>query len=161
MNTSLINTCLSLDPVTKRQYIGCYPSNRIPYSTNIEYRSMPYCFVLNEDPAPKEGSHWVCLQVRSKDSVVYFDSYGRPPIVTVQTYLDKFERVEASDQQLQSVVSTVCGQYCIYMVLKLCGGKPFSRILSELKKTKKRDLTVQGFVNARYGLDLPIIDFNV
>jgi hypothetical protein len=156
MNTALINYCLSNDPVTRGIYLGCYPADLIPHSENI---SFPYCVVVNEDASDGGGgTHWVTLFAWSRKEIDYFDSYARSPVPEIAAYLSQFERVNVNNKCLQLGVSSVCGQYCLYVLVQQCKHKHLFTIIASLIGKRNRDTFVQCFVNLRYSLDLPLID---
>ena len=38
----------------------------------------PQLYIVNTDPLPNPGKHWVCVILYNYDKVDYFDSLGRP-----------------------------------------------------------------------------------
>jgi len=72
--------------------------------------------VCNLDPSDRVGTHWVAIYVDlSGMRAEYFDSFGHEPCKTIKTYLDNCcEHWTYNSCQLQSIVSLLCGEYCIY-----------------------------------------------
>jgi len=72
---------------------------------------------VDEDGNPNDGSHWVALQVNSKDGKVepiYFDSYGKPPPESVKKFvMDNCARkLPYTTKDVQSLMNNACGWYC-------------------------------------------------
>lgn len=156
MDAHLIEKCLRADRHSRKFFLGCFPADMLPVSD-----CYPYCFVGNLDCAWSKGSHWVVVFVLSDSRAIYFDSLGRSPTRHFSKYLANFSHVSVNEKRVQNVLSSVCGQFCIYVVMKLCRGqKPedIVRQLLEKKKKTRADEYVQQFVNATFGLRLPLID---
>ena len=92
--------------------------------------------IFNLDPHYKEGSHWVAMFIDiRKKAIYYFDSYGdkvpRRLMKFVRTVRKqarnlgekyKFEQTSRRHQYL----TTECGMYSLYFIIKLLEGKPIS-----------------------------------
>jgi len=67
--------------------------------------------LCNLDPSHRSGSHWVRICV---DESNYFDTFGRAPPKTLNDYMNAYcERWTYNSRQIQSIVSSFCGHYCI------------------------------------------------
>jgi hypothetical protein len=156
MDTATINRCLNGARETRRAYMGCFAADHIP----TVFTRYPSCFVVNEDTSTSRGSHWVCINVRSTARCDYFDSYAvHPAVDLIEKFLKQFEHVSRNKRPLQSGVSTVCGQYTVYVLIQLSKGLSLLGIVTGLLRRKRsRDLYVQAYVNKRFALDLPLID---
>lgn len=62
------------------------------------------------------GSHWTVFYIEGKEAV-YFDSFGFAPPVEVQNFLKPFVPYPYNEQEVQSMRSTVCGNYVLYFML--------------------------------------------
>jgi hypothetical protein len=58
------------------------------------------------------GTHWVAFWVE-KGKCCYFDSFGVPPLMSVQKMLNPMVRYPYSNITIQNLNSTVCGWYTI------------------------------------------------
>lgn len=58
------------------------------------------------------GTHWVAFWVE-KGKCCYFDSFGVPPPMSVQTLLKPLVRYPYGNITIQNLNSTVCGWYCV------------------------------------------------
>lgn len=87
------------------------------YSVDTLPRRPRGLLVCNLDVSYRPGTHWVVIYVDGDSGRgEYFDSFGRPPSAPIRAYLDRWckRRWTYNDRQLQSVVSLLCGQYCIF-----------------------------------------------
>ena len=67
------------------------------------------------------GNHWIAIYV-TKDTVEFFDSFGRKPLYMKCKFDFKEKRVIVYSKRLQDNQSLVCGLYClgfVYFRLKL------------------------------------------
>ena len=108
--------------------------------------------VCNLDPSDRPGSHWVAIYVDSYGSrAEYFDSFGKEPNNTIKSYLDRWSKHWTYNcRQLQSVVSLLCGHYCIYFCMLRNSGLTMCEIVSTFSTdTAFNDIHVHAFVCRR------------
>lgn len=151
MNSSQIHTILSRDPVSARYFEGVFPSDKIP-----TIRKFPCALVLNTDKHDEKGTHWLAVYIQDKRTIEFFDSFGLPPEVygeDITRFIKRYYRIQCNKIPVQSVTSNVCGQYCIYFIVKRCQGLCMKSIIHLLSK-KKNDFCVFQFVKKRYGVRL-------
>ena len=91
------------------------------------------CLILNIDHSKNRGTHWTCLFIKNGVSY-YFDSYGFAPPLEILDYC-KGERYYNSFR-IQKEYEIICGQYSLYVLLKLSNGFNFYDILDELVRLK-------------------------
>ena len=80
----------------------------------------PSAFVCNTHDSDRPGEHWVAMYV---DEIgVYFDPYGQKPQHTEFTNFmnEHCSQWPSNDHNLQSPISTVCGQYCVACLMFRC-----------------------------------------
>jgi len=142
MDTLTINRLLSANPVTKRAYLGCFAANQLP-----NCQIFPCALIVNVDPASEPGSHWCAVFAPNRSIAYYFDSYGEEPNEYLQRYLHtNFEKVVRNRRSFQSLTSTVCGQYTVFVIYHLCLGLQFSQILKLLSCLPNPDKIVYEYV---------------
>lgn len=141
--TTTLNECLlARNPVTRRCYVGTFPSDEIP-----PLGRLPAALVLNHDPAAQAGSHWVALYVSATRTAYYFDPLGdAPPDGPISDYLRQYSRVVRNRCRFQPTESMACGAFAIYMLFHLCKGEPFDRVLSRLCAAPDPNALVLRFV---------------
>lgn len=103
-NFDIIDICKSLD------------INIIQCESKINIRIPPTknrlcCYVVNLDNT--SGSHWCTLVVYNNNGF-YFDSFGIVPPLEIKQFC-KINRIslEYNNNQIQDLLSTACGWYCI------------------------------------------------
>lgn len=119
-------------------------------STRIFYRvphpqHYPYAVVCNLDPARKKGTHWVAMFAKSKHLLWYFDSYGEGPPTALYKLLREHDRVVVNKFVIQSLISDVCGWYCIYFIHQACNNMSYDGLLFRLARKQYRDEYVRGY----------------
>lgn len=145
MNILSRNACVG--PIFR----GVYPSHPLPSSE-------PGAYVLNTAPACHPGKHWIALYL-TEDEVDYFDSYGGEPTKKLKRWV-KARTWTCNPVPLQSPLSAVCGQYCIYYLFHCARGLDLPVILIDFSSdVDHNDQLVYDFVQERYDLDqLKLID---
>jgi hypothetical protein len=104
--------------------------------------------VLNLDDSTGSGSHWVALFAVNQMRVYYFDSFGQAPSGVILHYLqDKYQKITFNNTRLQSLLSNVCGHYCIYVIYHMSIGLDFITLLKCLYNLNNPDFYVKAFVN--------------
>jgi len=74
--------------------------------------------VCNTAPHYQRGDHWIVLYFDKEARAEYFDSFGEKPIKPFDKYLTKHAAsVVWNDKKLQSIMSGVCGHYCVFYCL--------------------------------------------
>ena len=82
------------------------------------------------DNSTGNGTHWTCL-INLNNTIIYFDSYGGPPPMSVLDKTKKYKRRFHNSIQIQQFNSNVCGYYCIYVITELlCNHKSFVDIIT-------------------------------
>ena len=108
MNTLQILKVLEQDRYVKPLLRGVYAIDTLPKCTNGAY-------VVNTAPSNHPGKHWVAVFV-CNSGVDYFDSYGGEPSSRLKRWC-KNRSWSYNPVPLQSPLTSVCGQYCIYYLL--------------------------------------------
>ena len=142
-------------------FVGVFPADKLFMIRRNTPR--PFAVVVNTDPSDMPGTHWVAIYIRQY-GVEYFDSLGRPPNNHFRSFLQRFSRHCAwNEHQYQSIVSSLCGAYCILFIITR-HTHPTLSMHNILRKLFKRgywdfnDRIVQVFMMKRYALYLPITD---
>jgi len=150
MNGKQISKLLYSHPATRNIFKGVYSINsRFPNNTGKDKTAI----VINTAPSWSSGDHWVGV-FKDANNAIYFDSYGRPPPLLLHDYLGK--NYSYSETQLQSLLSTVCGQYCIAFILLMCKGKSLRFVVQSLDQGNKilNDHLVNSDIETIFNVDL-------
>lgn len=168
MDSKQIHTILHSDSNVKdNNFLGVFPIDLIPMSA-IKY---PCSLVINTKPSSHTGEHWIGLYKDSKNSGVYFDSFGLPPynLPEVGDVLEHCTEWTFNNKRLQSDFSSVCGEYVIFFITFMSRGHTLDHItymLSNEDDLYANDALVFSYIKEKYkhlqGVNtdsLQIIDF--
>lgn len=145
MNTTQIANALSADKYVSSVFRGVYPIDKLP-------RFQKGAYVFNTAASTHPGLHWVAVWV-THQRVEYFDSFGGDPPQRLLRWGRKKTWV-VNPNPLQSPLSAVCGQYCIYFLVHRAAGIDLATILIDFDSdVDENDNRVCAFVNNRYDLD--------
>lgn len=123
MFSTEISKCLSILNVFHN---GVYPRDLLPLSVNS-----PSAIVVNTDPQSRPGTHWTAIYINEYRAADFFDSYGKPPNKESKDFIQRNSRTSRfSTASLQSLTSTVCGQYCVLFLFFRSRGVSMDRFLS-------------------------------
>jgi hypothetical protein len=151
METQQIFAALKSEPSTTNNFSGVYPIDKIPLKQHLDLNENGETFiVVNLDPAHKKGSHWVAIYVNVSRRVnEYFDSYGREPPVLLHKFLGSYLQ---SSIQVQSALSTTCGQWCMIYIWHRCNGFTLGGFIKSFSKTslEANDEKINSLVNANF-----------
>lgn len=151
MNSLQIHRVLTHDLHAQRYFMGVFPSDKVP-----KLQRFPAAIVINTDKHDESGTHWLALYMENKQTLEFYDSFGLPPETygeDIYRYVKTFKVVQWNILPLQSPTSNVCGQFCIYFVVKRCQGFCMKMIVTPLAG-KKNDFRMYQFVKKRYGVNM-------
>ena len=79
------------------------------------------CCIVNTDPATEPGTHWIAFFLAHNNrssEIEFFDSYGLPPSFYGFSFPSpSHTQLLHNTIRLQSLKTTVCGQYCILFLI--------------------------------------------
>ena len=162
MDSRQLLTVLKADCETKRYLGGVYPADRLP----AEVRH-PSVFIVNTDESNRPGTHWIAIYINTENGLgEFFYSYGQHPEfygAYFKQFLDTHcVRFIHNYKSLQSLNTTVCGQYCLFFCLHRCRNIPLSKILSVFTDDSLvNDVLVQDFMEEIYDVNVPVVDFEL
>lgn len=91
---------------------GVYPINDLPANHKKTYK-----MIVNTDPDNLPGQHWIAVLVREGNEGFVFDSFGYPPPLELQHWLNLRKiRWTSNSRRVQSENSLLCGHFCIYFL---------------------------------------------
>lgn len=155
MNTRQLQCAIQCTPCMKRTVLGVFPSDQLP---SIPHQR-PIGLIVNTDPACAPGRHWIALFIDSDDNIEYFDSYGKPPndlSVFIAIYVSRFPHIKVNKKRLQSSMTAVCGQYCLYYLLCRCNGLTMQQTLNIFDSNLlTNDQFVYEFVDDKFFCCIP------
>jgi hypothetical protein len=153
MNTAQIKSALQTHPITRPIFRGVFASDGLPTAL----ASLPGAFVINTDPSNMPGMHWVAVFSDKEDEIEIFDSFGKDFSFYGLKPLSR--RVIKQTEQLQSSDSTVCGQYCLFFLLRRASGETYKQIIQLFTENKvSNDKMVCQYINHFFELSTKVHD---
>ena len=133
LTNTYLDRVLKIISVTKRTYIGSFPSCFQPRTEKIVYS-----FISNTDDHYSGGQHW-CAWVVRNNTIFFFDSFGREPWDATlprnfRKIVDSFDSVQYSTRRIQNWTSQACGYFCIHFIYVLSLGLEYKNFLDEYSK---------------------------
>ena len=154
MNTRQISSMIKSKSVLKNMFGGVFSSDMLPSKPR---RNKPCCYIANTAHSNSEGVHWVCFFFDNDSPPEFFDSYGRPPQEEFKHFLGP--EFLYSDKFVQHPLTSVCGQYCIFYILKRSEGMTMERILALFKSDHMyNDVLVNLTIENYFNIDLDVVD---
>lgn len=145
LNSLQLSKLLYKDKHSRKHFRGILARGKVPKAIN----KFPSFYILNTDYYWKKGIHWIVIGF-FKDYTLWFDSFGLSPILYNFPFIvqQKGKLLLQNTLQLQSLNSSACGYYCVYIIYFLCREKPLSEILQHFSKSNKNwnDKYVYNFV---------------
>lgn len=140
MDTLEIVKALKSNVNTKHHFRGVFASDQLPKLI----RQKPACLVVNTDTSKKPGTHWVAVFIPRLGPCEYFDSFGfKPQVKSILKFVSSNSKnFVHNKKQLQSVFSTICGNYCCEFLLHRCQGKSMTQFVRmyDANKPSNNDL---------------------
>jgi hypothetical protein len=121
MNSTELLNMVKIDPCLRRYVKGVFASNTLP-QTITQY---PSAFIVNTQPLPMPGEHWVAIIMRSPSQAEFFDSLGKSPADYNQD-IQKFLTLNSVQCNFKSIRlqprnSDLCGLYVlVFLIARLC-----------------------------------------
>jgi hypothetical protein len=116
-----------------------------------------FAIILNSDISTGPGVHWLAIY-KDNTNLEFFDSFGKPIAYYanskfIKTFLQQYgNKVILNHQQLQSPLTNVCGQYCIYYLVNRINNVTLTNIVNNFSFSNliKNDDKVENFVRNNF-----------
>lgn len=155
MDSRQLDRALLGNPITRQYHRGVFPADKIS-----KLDPLPGCCIINTDVSSKDGSHWIAAFQEQADHVETFDSFGKSFSFYKINYFDLY-RVVKQTHQLQADTSTVCGQYCLFFLLRRCSGEKYKDIVHLFTENQhSNDEMVCQYVNHAFDLNTKVQDIS-
>ena len=136
-------------PFLKLHYRGAWPRHRLP----AIYTAGSF-FLINTDPDPVRGQHWLIVFYNANRKYEIFDSLGQAQSV-LQHLFYPGDKVKYNIQAYQSADSQACGEFCFYFIYhRICHySASFEVILRQIfsKNTADNEARATSFCNSLRG----------
>ena len=161
MDTVQLLKVLQGDRYTRQYLRGVFPSDRLP-----PVNRYPQAFIINSDTSDQSGTHWLACYFDQDKRAEFFDSFGQAPAAYghyFKTFIDDNSvSCTYNTTCLQSMNTTVCGQYCIFYLVHRCRNVPMVDIVAAFTDDSLiNDVLVQDFTEEKYEVDVPVVDFDL
>ena len=156
MKSQELQSALTNNTATRNVVTGVYAANTVP----PVFSKLPAACIINTDPSSRPGEHWIALYQEVPDVIEFFDSFGKDPSYhKLDLEILSNKRIIKQDRKIQSDITTVCGQYCLFFIACRCGGKSFSQIVNVFSNSNiNNDIVVLSFTNRHFSLNGKLID---
>ena len=132
------------------KYLNIPINDVLSRDENVPHNHRQALFIYNLEPSYMSGSHWVATYV--KDKVInYFDSFGLPPFQEMVNHARKKNlTLLHQNNQIQNLLTTTCGYFCLYFLNEMNKGKSYFDLLEVFNiydTTKNEKFLEQYFKN--------------
>ena len=166
MNTAQIDLSLRNLPLTKHIFAGTYARDTFKKCPRALH--LPAAYVVNTQPSTEPGEHWVALFFPAdidNNHGQFFDSYGGPlpeDLLPITKRYGHIQPVQDNEGRcFQSLMTTVCGQYCMYFIAMRSLKRTYNDILADFhpQNLAWNDSMVARWVNKNFKIDTPTTDY--
>ena len=113
----------------------------------VPHNHMQPLFIYNLEPSYMSGSHWVATYVKN-GIINYFDSFGMPPFQEIVNHAKRknMTLIHQSDQ-IQNLLTTTCGYFCLYFLNEMCKGRSYydSLKMFNIHNTMKNEKYIENY----------------
>ena len=111
------------------KYLNVPINNVLSREESSPHNHKQALFIYNLEPSYMSGSHWVATYVKN-GIINYFDSFGMPPFQEIVNHAKRKNTtlVHQSDQ-IQNLMTTTCGYFCLYFLNEMSKGRSYYDLL--------------------------------
>ena len=111
------------------KYLNIPINNVLSREESSPHNHKQALFIYNLEPSYMSGSHWVATYVKN-GIINYFDSFGMPPFQEIVNHA-KRKNMTLSHQsdQIQNLMTTTCGYFCLYFLNEMSKGRSYYDLL--------------------------------
>ena len=154
MNNHEITRFMKSHPRTKGIFVSTHAADTLP---NKPRTKLPSAYVINTHKSHQPGEHWVCIYFPISGLPEYFDSFGFLPKKDFKNFLG--EDYIYNKRFIQYPFSSVCGQYCMYFILRRSMNRTMSGIISQFTEDNlENDIMVNSVIESSFNVDLDVFD---
>ena len=148
MNSKQLLDLVHNEPILKRFVKGVYASNTVPEVVT----RYPSAFIINTEPLPLPGEHWIAVIIHSSSEADFFDSLGKPPknYKEIENFIFKNSKYcNFRCKRLQPSYSDLCGLYVlVFLISRLCLKLSLSSVYALFSSSIQRnDNFVRSFIH--------------
>ena len=129
------------------KYLNIPIKNILSRDETIPHNHIHTLFIYNLEPSYMSGSHWVATYIKN-GTINYFDSFGMPPFQELVNHAKKknITLLHQSDQ-IQNLLTTTCGYFCLYFLNEMSKGSSYYDLLKVFNKnnTMKNEKFIENY----------------
>ena len=113
----------------------------------VPHNHMQTLFIYNLEPSYMGGSHWVATYVKN-GFINYFDSFGMPPFQEIVNHAKtKNMTLLHQSDQIQNLLTTTCGYFCLYFLNEMSKGRSYYDLLKvfNIHDTIKNEKYIENY----------------
>ena len=135
MKARKLNSILKGNFYTRKNFLGVYPSCKIP-----ETKKTKYCFISNTENHNEPGEHWVVWFIKNSE-IFFFDSFGRSPYDrsfphSFADLADQFKKCNYVSIPVQHPNTPWCGLHCMHFIYIFSIGLSVDDFLDDYEKNE-------------------------
>ena len=129
------------------KYLNIPINNVLSRDESLPHNHKQVLFIYNLEPSYMSGSHWVATYVKN-GIINYFDSFGMPPF---QEIVDHAKRKNMTllhqSDQMQNLLTTTCGYFCLYFLNEMSKGRSYYDLLKvfNIHNTMKNEKYIENY----------------
>ena len=111
------------------EYLNIPINNVLSRDESSRHNHKQALFIYNLEPSYMSGSHWVATYVKN-GIINYFDSFGMPPFQEIVNHAKrKNTTLLHQSDQIQNLLTTTCGYFCLYFLNEMNKGRSYYDLL--------------------------------
>ena len=111
------------------KYLNIPINNVLSREESSPHNHKQALFIYNLEPSYMSGSHWVATNVKN-GIINYFDSFGMPPFQEIVNHAKrKNTTLLHQSDQIQNLLTTTCGYFCLYFLNEMSKGRSYYDLL--------------------------------
>ena len=129
------------------KYLNIPINNVLSRDESLPHNHKQVLFIYNLEPSYMSGSHWVATYVKN-GIINYFDSFGMPPFQEIVNHAKRknMTLLHQSDQ-IQNLLTTTCGYFCLYFLNEMSKGRSYYDSLKvfNIHNTMKNEKYIENY----------------
>ena len=129
------------------KYLNIPINNVLSRDESLPHNHKQVLFIYNLEPSYMSGSHWVATYVKN-GIINYFDSFGMPPFQEIVNHAKRknMTLLHQSDQ-IQNLLTTTCGYFCLYFLNEMSKGRSYYDLLKvfNIHNTMKNEKYIENY----------------
>ena len=129
------------------KYLNIPINNVLSREESSPHNHKQALFIYNLEPSYMSGSHWVATYVKN-GIINYFDSFGMPPFQEIVNHAKrKNTTLLHQSDQIQNLLTTTCGYFCLYFLNEMSKGRSYYDLLKVFNShnTMENEIYIENY----------------